>query len=142
MESTTTQAKRPGPLVICDICHREFTLTKQCLTENRVVLEKEGLDPKEVVLTTLECPCCGKQYPVMMDDDKALEMVNKLSSMYQRRMFFLAKSKKIPAKLDKKYRELEHKLGFRRKSLANEYNKSFYQTEDGKQQLDYRYHVR
>ena len=134
--------KKPSTLVICDMCHREFTLTRQCLTENKVVLEKEGLDPKEVVLTTLECPICGKQYPVMMDDDEALEMVGKLTSIYQRRMFFITKAKKIPVKLDKKYHDLERKLGFRRKQLANEYNGSFYQTAEGKQQLEYRHHVR
>lgn len=141
MEGTATQAKRPSPRVVCDICHQEFALTKGCLTENNVTLEKQGLEPKEVVLTTLECPCCGKQYPVTMDDEETLSILEKLTELHKRMLILQQKNRRVHAKMDQKYHQLERKLSFKRKSIANEYNKSFYQTEDGKEQLDYHYHV-
>ena len=136
-----TATQKPSPLVVCDICHREFSLTKGCLTENKVTLEKRGLDPKEVLLTTLECPICGKQYPVTMDDEETLSILEKLTELHKRKLILQQKNRRVHAKVDQKYRQLENKLSFKRKSLANEYNRSFYQTADGKQQLDYHYHV-
>jgi len=140
MEGTATQAKRPSPLVTCDICHREFSLTKGCLTENKVTLEKRGLEPKEVVLTTLECPCCGKQYSVTMDDQETKDILAELTALHKRKLILLSKNKRVHAKVDERYHRLERKLSFKRKALASEYNKSFYQNADGKQQLDLHYH--
>ena len=132
---------KPSPMVTCDICHREFSLTKGCLTENKVTLEKRGLEPKEVVLTTLECPICGKQYPVTMDDDETLNILHEITALHKRKLILQQKNRRVHAKVDKKYHDLERKLSFKRKSLANEYNRSFYQNADGKQQLDFHYHV-
>ena len=140
MEGTATQAKQPSPLVTCDICHREFSLTKGCLTENKVTLEKRGLEPKEVVLTTLECPCCGKQYPVTMDDQETKDILAELTALHKRKLILLSKNKRVHAKVNERYHQLERKLSFKRKALASEYNKSFYQNADGKQQLDLHYH--
>ena len=132
--------KKPSTLVTCDICHREFALTKGCLTENKVTLEKRDLDPKEVVLTTLECPVCGKQYPVTMDDDETLDILQEIIAVQKRRLILEQKKKRANAHINKRYFALEQKLGFKRKQLASEYNRSFYQTADGKQQLDFHYH--
>ena len=142
MNSTTTPAvsKRPSPMVVCDICHQDFVLTKGCLTENNVTLEKRGLEPKEVVLTTLECPCCGKQYPVIMDDEETMIILEKLTELHKRMLILQQKNRRVHAKMDQKYRALENKLRFKRKNLVSEYNKSFYQSADGKQQLDLHYH--
>lgn len=140
MEGTATQAKRPSPLVTCDICHREFSLTKGCLTENKVTLEKRGLEPKEVVLTTLKCPCCGKEYPVVMDDENTLSMLQDLKELYAKSMKYRSKNKEIPERLRNKQQRLTQKLGFNRRKLAEKYNKSYYQLEDGSRtQLDYCY---
>lgn len=136
------EIKMPSTLVKCDLCHREFSLNRNQLTETKITLEKVGLDPKEVVLTIMECPCCGKSYPVIMDDDECLELSKELTALYQHRAMYLARFNKVPARLDKKYTQLERKLRFKRKNLADEYTGSFYQSAEGKQQLDYRYHVR
>ena len=134
------EMKKPSPLVTCDICHREFSLTKGCLTENKVTLEKRGLEPKEVVLTMLECLCCGKQYPVTMDDQETKDILAELTALHKRKLILLSKNKRVHAKVDDRYHRLERKLSFKRKALASEYNKSFYQNADGKQQLDLHYH--
>ena len=140
MNGTATQAKRPSPLVVCDICHQEFALTKGCLTENNVTLEKRGLEPKEVVLTTLECPLCGKQYPVSMDDEETLDILAELTALHKRKLILQQKNRRVHAKMEQRYHALENKLRFKRKNLVSEYNKSFYQNADGKQQLDLHYH--
>lgn len=132
---------RPSPEVTCDICHNAFTLTKGCLTENEVTLEKRGLEPKTVTLTTLECPVCGKQYPVTMDDEETKAILQQLTVLYRRMLILQQKNKQVHAKVAKRYQQLERKLGFKRKNLAIEYNRSFYQNADGKQQLDFHYHV-
>lgn len=136
------EVKKSSPLVICDICHQDFTLTKGCLTESKVTLEKRGLEPKEVVLTILECPLCGKQYPVTIDDEETLSILEKLTELYKRKLILQQKNRRVHAKMEQRYHALENKLGFRRNQLANEYNGSFYQTAEGKQQLEYRHHVR
>lgn len=132
---------RPSPEVTCDICHNQFTLTKGCLTENEVTLEKKGLEPKTVTLTTLECPVCGKQYPVTMDDEETKAILQELTVLYKRKLILQHKNKQVHAKVAERHRQLERKLGFKRKNLAIEYNRSFYQNADGKQQLDFHYHV-
>lgn len=135
--------EQPSTLVRCDICHKDFILVKECLTESKVVLNKEELDPKEVVLTALECPCCGKTYPIMLDNEETLAIVKQLTSMYQRNSMLCAKGRKVPAKLVEKYKQLERKLGFKRSQLAQKYNKSVYQSPEGETlQLEFRHHGR
>ena len=136
------ELKMPDTLIKCDICRREFSLTKDCLSESKITLEKAGLDPKEVVLTVMECPCCGKSYPVTMDDAECLELVKDLTELHQHLIARYSKYNRVPPKMQKKYHAMEVKLGFKRKKLADEYTGSFYQSAEGKQQLDYRYHVR
>lgn len=133
---------KPNDLIVCDLCHREFRVTKNLIEEKKVVLQKAGCEDKIVKLTNLTCPACGKRYPVLLDDGETILIAAELRDAFLRIMKFSKKGKEIPDRLQKKYSRLQHKLNFKRQQLAEKYNGSFYQTEDGKEQLDYRHHVR
>lgn len=143
MNNTTTPAvsKHPSNVIICDICHREFTLTRDSLEEKEVVLEKEGLDPKDATITVLTCPCCGKHYPVILDDEETSGIASELREVIAKEYKASSKGKQPAQKLIRKHQTLRKKLSFKRQRLAEKFNGSFYQTEDGKEQLDYHYHV-
>lgn len=134
--------QQPSNVITCDICHRDFPITKDFLEEKRAVLEKEGLDPTEVALTVLTCPLCGKTYPVIVDDPETVKIRLELESLLRRRLKYVQEHRPVPFRLAAKIGKLNGKLDFKRQSLAKKYNGSFYQTDEGKQQLDYRYHVR
>lgn len=130
-------------VVKCDLCEREFTLTKKCLTEREVLLQKEGLKPHTVQITFLSCPCCGKDYPVLVDDESTLPLLNKLQAVLAKQVKQAKKGFNPSSELAKKRHQLTWKLDFKRQKLAEKYKKSFYQLEDGTlEQLDYRYHAR
>ena len=127
----------------CDLCRREFQLTKEVLKEEQVTLNKEGLEPHEVHLTYLYCPLCGKRYPVIMDDESTLPLLEKLRSVMAKQFKQVKRGFNPNPQLEKKRRELNRKLDFKRQKLAEKYNQSLYQLEDGTwEQLDYRYHAR
>lgn len=132
--------------VKCDLCHRTFAVTSSSLEEKKVTLMKE---PKEftivhdVIITVLTCPCCGKSYPVTMDDNYTQELLEHSKDLYQRRMKWIAQGKAVPSKLQEKFDKARIKLGISRQKLAKEYNGSFYQLKDGTvEQLDFRYRER
>ena len=125
--------------VTCDLCKSEFTLTANRLKEEDIVLEKDG-SQYPVKMTSLICPNCGKHYPVVIDDDATLPILSDVRACAVKRLRYLRKNKVVPVKLADKYRALNVKLGSKRRALAQELDGSFYQTEDGKEQLDYRYH--
>ena len=133
--------EKPSNLVVCDICHKEFALTKNFLEEKKVVLEKEGIEPTEVVLTILTCPHCGKYYPVILDDEETAGIAAELGKIVAKEYKAQSKGKKPTDKLIRKHHDLRRKLSFKRHQLAEKFDRSFYQTEDGKEQLDYHYHV-
>lgn len=129
--------------IYCNICGAEFAVTKDTLTENEVTLVKEGsMVQKPVTLTWLQCPHCGKRYVCLMDDAETLAVVRDLREAMAKRLKFLKANKPVPAKLEEKTKRLQRKLDFKRQNLADEYDGSFYQTEDGKEQLDYKIHHR
>ena len=132
--------KQPSNIVTCDICHKDFALTKDFLEEKRVTLEKEGLEPTEVVLTVLTCPHCGKYYTVILDDEETLGISEELRTIVAKEYKLQSKGKQSPEKLTRKHHKLRSKLSFKRHNLAEKFDGSFYQTEDGKEQLDYHYH--
>ena len=132
--------QQPSNVVTCDICHRDFALTKNFLEEKKVVLEKEGLDPTEVVLTVLTCPHCGKYYTVIVDDEETAGIAAELREIVAKEYKARSKGKEPTQKLIHKHQILRRKLSFKRKCLAGKFDGSFYQTEDGKEQLDYNYH--
>ena len=126
--------------VVCQICHRSFKISKGDIEEQTVVLEKEGLLPCVATLTILHCPMCGKQSIVMVDTVETRDLAQQLTSLYTKRINLQQKGYKVHSKLDQKYAQLERKLNYKRNCFAVKYNGSFYQTEDGKEQLDYHYH--
>lgn len=135
--------------VYCNICGAEFAVTKDTLTENEVLLYKElspedeyQIEEKRVTLTWLQCPHCGKRYICMMDDVETLELVKDLRVSMLKRLKFLKANRPVPEKLEAKTHRIKRKLDFKRQKLAGEYEGSFYQTEDGKEQLDFRHRVR
>lgn len=132
--------EKPSNLVVCDICHKEFALTKNFLEEKKVVLEKEGIEPTEVVLTILTCPHCGKYYTVIVDDEETAGIAAELRQIVAKEYKARSKGKQPTDKLIRKHHTLRRKLSFKRQILAGKFDGSFYQTEDGKEQLDYHYH--
>ena len=135
------EVKKPSNTVTCDICHREVALTKDLLEEKEVILEKDGVDPHKVMLTIFTCPSCGKQYPVLMDDSETSAILEELKTVVQKQYKAQAKGLQPKAKVTRKQQSLRNKLNFKRQQLAKKFDGSFYQTEDGKEQLDYHYHV-
>lgn len=135
--------KKTEHTIKCDLCHREFQLTKEVLKEEQVTLNQEGLEPHEVRLTYLYCPLCGKRYPVIMDDESTLPLLEKLRSVMAKQFKQVKRGFNPNPQLEKKRRELNRKLDFKRQKLAEKYNGSTYQLENGlMEQLDYRYHAR
>lgn len=135
------ETKKPSNTVTCDICHREVALTKDLLEEKEVILEKDGVDPHKVMLTIFTCPSCGKQYPVLMDDSETSAILEELKEVFQKKLKAQAKGLQPKVKVTRKQQSLRNKLNFKRQQLAKKFDGSFYQTEDGKEQLDYHYHV-
>ena len=134
-----------NPTIRCDLCKKEFSLGRESLIEKKVNLYSDfemKSKPHEVLMTSLFCPHCGKNYPVIIDNEESLPILGELKETMARRLKFASKGKPIPSKLNEKYKKLTRKLGIKRQKVAEIYNGSFYQGEDGKEQLDYRYHVR
>ena len=133
--------QKPSDVVTCDICHKIFTLTKALLDTKKVMLEKDGMTPEEVVLTQVNCPHCGKMYPVLVDTEETTAILADLTAVTTRIYKVQAEKRQPTLKMIRKYNNLNRKLIFKRQQLAKKFNGSFYQTEDGKEQLDYHYHV-
>lgn len=130
-------------LIVCDICKKEFKVTRNCLEDKIITLYKDGLDPHEVTITILTCPHCGKCYPVVMDDETTLPILERVRKVTLKKVKQIRMGFNPKPELEAKCRELNRKLDFKRQKLAEKYNGSFYQLEDGTTvQLDYRYHVR
>lgn len=127
--------------VHCDLCKKEIPLSKSLVKEERVPLEKDGT-LKEVLLTYFSCPSCGKRYVVIVDDDETLEALKAVREVLFKRLNYLRQKKPVPSKLQNRYLKLNRKLDYKRRELSKSIEGSFYQTEDGKEQLDYRYHAR
>lgn len=135
--------KKSNTHVKCDICGREFVLNKNVLTEQEITLQKEDLKPHKVRMTFLTCPCCGKEYPVIMDDETTLPLLDKLQVILSKQVKQVKRGFNPSPELARKKQQLNWKLDFKRQKLAEKYNGSFYQLEDGTQvQLDYRYRTR
>lgn len=125
----------------CDICHRWFDVTKDKIhTQTVTVLDKIGEHRLQV--TEVTCPLCGKTYPVVVDDAETIKLRLEVESLLRKRLKYVREHHPIPFRLATKIGKLNGKLDFKRQSLAKKYNGSFYQTDEGKEQLDYRYHVR
>ena len=135
--------KKPNTAVKCDICGHEFTLTKKSLEERKLTLQKEDMKPHEVQVTFLTCPRCGKEYPVIMDDETTLPLLDKLQVVLSKQIKQVKRGFTPSPELARKKQQLNWKLDFKRQQLAEKYNGSFYQLEDGTLvQLDYRYRTR
>lgn len=129
----------------CNICKAEFNIAKDTLREERVTLIKSSdgaVINKKVTLTYILCPHCGKTYPVLMDDEGTLLILQELRACLLRRVKFLTAKKPVPQKLQHKYERLNTKLDFKRQKLAEEFDGAFYQYEGDMIQLDYRYRAR
>lgn len=127
--------------IVCDICKAEYSVSKDTLREEKVTLEKDGIST-EATITILQCPVCGKTYPVIVDTCKSLALLEKVREIYYRRAKYISKHKSIPTRLDEKYKTLNQKLDFQRQQIAEKFNGAIYQLDGDKIQLDYRYHAR
>ena len=126
---------------MCDLCHKAIQLTPSMLQEKKLVLELEGVEYNTYV-TLLFCPHCGKSYPVVLDDWETNEILERLKWLYMRKRGYASKGKPCPSKLEMQIQRLNNKLDFKRRMLAEKFDGAFYQSEAGKERLDYRYHVR
>lgn len=129
----------------CPICNSIVNLTAGMMTETSTELHKaEDLTDEgvKVRLTDFNCPHCGKTCTVSMDDSVTMPLYSCYIALVNRIMKYQAAGRKIPEKMLKKAYDLAEKIDFKRQKLAEKYNGSFYQTEEGKEQLDCRYHVR
>ena len=129
-------------VVVCDICHKQFPISSEYLLEEHVTLHKDSGEEREVDLTYLKCPLCGKRYPVIMDDETTLPILKDLRTAAFQCMKHVSHTGKVPKKLEEKYKNLNWKLDFKRQELAKKFNGSLYQSEGETIQLDYRYHAR
>ena len=135
--------KKPNTNIKCDICGREFVLNRNVLIEQEITLQKEDLKPHKVRVTFLTCPCCGKEYPVIVDDETTLPLLDKLQVVLAKQVKQVKRGFTPSPELARKKQQLNWKLDFKRQKLAEKYNGSFYQLEDGTLvQLDYRYRTR
>ena len=133
--------KSPNTKIVCDICKAEYSVSKDTLREEKVTLEKDGIST-EATITILQCPVCGKTYPVIVDTCKSLALLEKVREAYCKRAKYLSKHKPIPTRLDDRYKTLNQKLDFQRQQIAEKFNGAIYQLDGDKIQLDYRYHAR
>lgn len=131
----------PDNRTTCDICHKQFLITKSTLTEEEVWLEKSPLKCK-AVLTSLQCPYCGKRYVVLLDDLDTCKLAEKARSLASKRVKQARLGFSINSELNKKYYACLRKLNFKRQQLAEKFDGAFYQIEGDTIQLDYRYHAR
>ena len=129
-------------MVSCDLCKAGFAVTRDALTEQDIMLEREGFPDHPAQMTILTCPHCGKSYPVIVDDETTIPLVQEMRQLYAKSMKYKSKGQSIPDRMNQRLIKTQRKLSFRRRQLAEKFNGSFYQTEDGKQQLEYRYHER
>lgn len=128
----------------CRLCHTSIPLSKFNLKE---VLEEFNLDLIEgpekthlVKATFVTCLRCGKTYPVVVDDETTLPILEESVRVETQLQKYKAQGRPIPEKLRSKHRRLHNKLDFKRQQLALKYGQSFYQLEDGTLiQLDYCY---
>lgn len=134
---------KTNPVIVCDLCGRSLKLNPNILGEREILLHKESQKSHTVTLTFLTCPLCGKEYPVVMDDETTLPILERMRSVMHKQVRQAKKGFPLNAKLAEKRRQLNWKLDFKRQKLAEKYNGSFYQLEDGTMvQLDYRYRSR
>ena len=126
--------------IYCDLCGAGFKVTRDTLRETGLILEKEDRT-YPVTATILACPHCGKNYVCLIDDEKTLSILTDFRSTMIKRSMLVRQGKKVPERLENRYLRLNRKLNFHRHELAKKFDKSFYQTEDGKEQLDYCYHA-
>ena len=129
------------PETKCDICKRWFNVTTDKLKmETATVIDKTGSNRLQI--TSVTCPLCGKTYPVVVDDAETIKLRLEVESLLRKRLKYVQEHHPVPFRLAAKIGKLNGKLDFKRQSLAKKYNGSFYQSDEGKEQLDYRYHVR
>lgn len=127
--------------IICDICKKEIELTDKTLRTEHVTLTKDT-GAANVEVTLLQCPSCGKVYPVIVDTAESIELLTKTRSAYFKRAKYLRANKKVPQRLEERYQSLNRKLDFKRQQIAEKFNGAIYQLDGDTIQLDYRYHAR
>ena len=78
-----------------------------------------------------------------MDDATTLPLLAKLQAVIAKQVKQAQRGFNLSPELARKRQQLNWKLDFKRQQLAEKYNESFYQLEDGTLvQLDYRYRTR
>lgn len=109
----------------CDKCGNEFTLSSHLIRKSDL-----EIDGKNLNVTYLVCPHCGKVYLIQVMDNKAYELQSEYLKQKARWQKIVGKNN--PGKVDRNLIELEQseyisllakerRLGFHTKSLKNQY---------------------
>lgn len=126
----------------CDLCHTPVAVAGN-ISEKTVhatfLLNDKGRD---ITMTVLTCPCCGKESIVQVDDQFTKEVLSEAKELYLKRAKFFAMNKLVPMKLAYRIGKIDSKLSCMRADLAKQLDGALYQIEGEIHQLDYRYHAR
>lgn len=125
----------------CDMCHAEVEIPGN-ISEKTIQANLSTGEEKDLILTVLNCPFCGKESIVQIDDDYTQSILSQVKELYLKRARFNSLGKNPPSKLSYKIGKLDSKLSHERSKLAKELDGAFYQVEGNIIQLDYRYHAR
>ena len=126
----------------CDLCHAMVEVSgniSEKVVHATFLLNEKGRD---ITMTVLTCPRCGKESIVQVDDQFTKEVLSEAQELYLKRAKFFAMTKPIPMKLAYKIGKVESRLSCMRAELAKQLDGALYQIEGEIHQLDYRYHAR
>lgn len=126
--------------VACSHCGGSFSVATGMLSEqtvNSFTLPDKSYLLQRIVITSITCPHCGVKYAVQVDDGDTNKALAELREVMAKRLSYLRKNVPCPVRMEAKYHKLNHKLDFLRAQLAKKLDGSFYQSEEGKEQLDF-----
>lgn len=123
----------------CDICKNNFVLAYPTATEDEVLLIREwvtiGENNTQLYISYFKCPTCGKKYISIVDNHKTLDLkqrMEEIAKQYSTTSTFKKQERNII-----EMKQLQESVKRITQSIYRKYQGSFYQTEDGKEQLDF-----
>jgi DNA-directed RNA polymerase subunit RPC12/RpoP len=125
------EMKRKGT-INCAYCSEKIQVNSIKVRSKEVVICDENI---KVTLSYFKCPHCNKENHVAIDDKESLEIMNKVKRLLRQTTFIATIKKAKREQLEEEANKLIVELKERRKALLK-YNKSFYQYDDYKEQLD------
>lgn len=117
--------------IVCDECKESFDSKKIKLQKQIIEIEGTPLQ-----LTFYDCPLCGKRYDVLIGNQETLRVKRNTDSL-AKKLQSNARKRKVPTEYQvNKMLIAQIKLKKLYDDLFNQFNLSFYQSGDVKQQLN------